>query len=465
MLLNLLKKFNYLLFLNPIHFTTANKISIFSQADNYLQNHFFTNNHFDQFYQTQLENLIANENDENTISDTDLLNTISEKQRRINQIKTDIKIFQKFYNLEETGYPDDDFFEITQKTKYCSNPDFLRLQNKFTQNQIIPNKFNTSNYITWTLSDAYFTHYLKYINPRNGLNIYQEVVNDINSIISKFGKITNLKFKFQEYNSTQNNKDITFRFAGASHGDFIVMDDSGKSVGHAFPGASESELSGKIHLDSKEGWRWRFKASSRRSKNFNPGPQYRNPPNLKAVILHMMGHVLGLQHSNDKDSMMNAMNNQNFGFSEDEESELIIPKIDVRNLRKIYLRKTLNGDMDYIDEKNSEILQSDEIITDIFHPTIIPTQEPTTMASFDYFFENLTEFFILHRTTFTILTFIFCFLFMASVFYCVYKYYQKNKPHKSQKKTVSMTRSLSHSYGRKYSRSRTDTNGDDDAFL
>ncbi len=83
------------------------------------------------------------------------------------------------------------------------------------------------------------------------------------------------------------NADIKFLFASLDHGDGVPFDGKGHILAHAFsPGEGRG---GDVHFDSDETWTG-FSSSGK--------------TNLAAVALHELGHSLGLDHSNEINSIM-----------------------------------------------------------------------------------------------------------------------------------------------------------------
>ena len=81
---------------------------------------------------------------------------------------------------------------------------------------------------------------------------------------------------------------VAIRFAGGAHGDEYAFDGAGKTLAHTFyPAPPNSEPSaGDLHLDADEDW------------------QVGGGIDIFSVVLHEMGHALGLGHSTQPGAVM-----------------------------------------------------------------------------------------------------------------------------------------------------------------
>ncbi|XP_026796408.3 matrix metalloproteinase-17b [Pangasianodon hypophthalmus] len=83
--------------------------------------------------------------------------------------------------------------------------------------------------------------------------------------------------------------DLLIDFLHGSHGDGYPFDGAGGAVGHAFF-PSDPERAGEVHLDAEEEWAFRQPASE--------------GTDAFTVLVHELGHALGLSHSSARGSVM-----------------------------------------------------------------------------------------------------------------------------------------------------------------
>lgn len=102
--------------------------------------------------------------------------------------------------------------------------------------------------------------------------------------------------------------DIDILFAHGKHGDDEAFDNVGGMVAH-----SGYPPKGVLHLDADE--MWSFDGS--------------DGVDLRYVIIHEIGHLLGLRHSRDKSSIMRK-------FYRSLASGMRLPSVDMVSIRRLY---------------------------------------------------------------------------------------------------------------------------------
>jgi hypothetical protein len=98
---------------------------------------------------------------------------------------------------------------------------------------------------------------------------------------------TNTHFTFSQLAQGDPNADINIGFHRREHGDGNPFDGAGGILAHAF-----APQDGRFHYDGDESW----------SVGAMPGAI-----DLQIVALHEIGHLLGLDHSEDEGSIMYAL--------------------------------------------------------------------------------------------------------------------------------------------------------------
>ncbi len=105
----------------------------------------------------------------------------------------------------------------------------------------------------------------------------------IESALAHWAAASSLSFERVEDGSA----DIEISFTGGSHGDPFAFDGAGGTLGHAF--FPSTPLAGQVHLCQAEAW-----STTPSEDQFD----------LFTVVLHELGHTLGLEHSLDPDAVM-----------------------------------------------------------------------------------------------------------------------------------------------------------------
>uniref|UniRef100_A0A3Q4HZN1 Matrix metalloproteinase-20-like n=1 Tax=Neolamprologus brichardi TaxID=32507 RepID=A0A3Q4HZN1_NEOBR len=174
-----------------------------------------------------------------------------------------VKDMQIFFGLNVSGRLDSDTLEVMRSPR-CGVPDVEEYSH--TQRT----RWN-KNVITY--------RYLLYTRdlPRSTVDSL------IESAFSVWARASSLTF----VRSNTRTADIMVEFASYAHGDLFPFDGPGRTLAHAFgPG---SGIGGDTHFDDAERW-------TAGETGFN----------LFVVAAHEFGHALGLKHSRNRESLINA---------------------------------------------------------------------------------------------------------------------------------------------------------------
>ncbi len=92
-----------------------------------------------------------------------------------------------------------------------------------------------------------------------------------------------IKASYEYFKNTPRG-DVTFMFAEGRHGDAMPFDAENGELSHAATLSSDNKFRGYVHLDDEEDW-------STENKLFT-------------ILVHEIGHLFGLNHSSNSDSIM-----------------------------------------------------------------------------------------------------------------------------------------------------------------
>ncbi|XP_031443162.2 matrix metalloproteinase-17b [Clupea harengus] len=194
-----------------------------------------------------------------------------------------VKAMQKFAGLEETGIADDETLRLMQ-TPRCSLPDEDRAANQPSgihdkgRNHRIKRAAASwaRRNINWWLSSY----------PRSSGLSRETVRSLVFYALRVWAEPTSLEF--HEVGGPEV-ADLQVDFLHGPHGDGYPFDGTGGAVGHAFY-PSDPNRAGGVHLDAEEEWAFRQPASE--------------GTDLFTVLIHELGHALGLSHSSARRSVM-----------------------------------------------------------------------------------------------------------------------------------------------------------------
>ena len=175
---------------------------------------------------------------------------------------------QRFLGVEPTGELSDHMLTL-MSTSRCGVPDVF----DFT---IDGRRWNKRN-LTYALVE----------DSRQAARA--EILQLLRNAFSQWAAAANLQFAESDDPDTA---DIIVRFSIREHGDGVPFDGPGGTLAHAFfPPPNGGALAGDAHFDDEETW-----------STATPAPA--GQTDLATVILHEIGHSLGLGHSSVQEAVM-----------------------------------------------------------------------------------------------------------------------------------------------------------------
>jgi len=190
-------------------------------------------------------------------------------------IQKSLSDLQAFAGLNITGKFDDATKKLVQ-TPRCGLPDVSgSMETRKRRYTLQGTKWRKST-LTWKL-----------LNDNNDGLTRKQVEDTLTTAFSRWQAITNLKFIKLELDSREL-VDIEVKFVTYYHSDPYPFDGPGGTLAHAFYPHTNEGLSGDVHFDDDE----QFTLGSPNGKN------------LLWVAVHEIGHSIGLEHSNVRESIM-----------------------------------------------------------------------------------------------------------------------------------------------------------------
>jgi hypothetical protein len=201
-----------------------------------------------------------------------------------------LKTYQKNYRLKVTGSLDSDTIKELMIPR-CGVPDPINhdtsKQAGRTEHDSKSSKFHTVSHYSffggtprWPSSKFHLTY--TFSSSVQVIDM-QELRSACSRAFQKWADVT--QFTFQEA-SEGSQADIVIGFQSGDHGDRYPFDGPGRILAHAF-----APTDGRFHYDADEKW------------STNPSA---DEVDLESVAVHEIGHLLGLDHSMDQNSIMFA---------------------------------------------------------------------------------------------------------------------------------------------------------------
>uniref|UniRef100_A0A0K0ER22 ZnMc domain-containing protein n=1 Tax=Strongyloides stercoralis TaxID=6248 RepID=A0A0K0ER22_STRER len=217
-----------------------------------------------------------------------------------NILSDSLKMFQKFSGLPETGILDDET-KLKMGEPRCGIAD-IESEDKSNVEKRSIKRWSKSS-ISYTINK--YSQKIDSISSKNGL--YEA--------FSLWSAVVPLQFYETLYNG-----DVDIRFETGKHNDPWPFDGSGGTLAHATLGPG-----GFLHFDDAENWKYV-------SGN---GNLQGNQIDYLSIATHEIGHVLGLKHSSDPNSIMTPFYKGNIDYN----GNYIKPKLsssDIQNIQNLY---------------------------------------------------------------------------------------------------------------------------------
>ncbi|XP_062855705.1 matrix metalloproteinase-17b [Trichomycterus rosablanca] len=193
-----------------------------------------------------------------------------------------LKAMQRFAGLEDTGTLDGETLRLMQSPR-CSLPDNDGSQISPVSDTEDHGRRTKREISTWTRRNINWRLRSYPVSPTLSRDITRSLVF---YALKVWAEPTLLEF--HEVGGPSG-ADLQIDFLHGFHGDGYPFDGVGGAVGHAFF-PSDSDRAGEVHLDAQEDWAFRQPASK--------------GTDTFTVLVHELGHALGLSHSSARGSVM-----------------------------------------------------------------------------------------------------------------------------------------------------------------
>ncbi|XP_047321450.1 metalloendoproteinase 3-MMP-like [Impatiens glandulifera] len=189
------------------------------------------------------------------------------------ELEAAVKKYQVFFHLNVSGVLDSKTLSL-MGTPRCGNSDHRAVQN---EQHNITKSFYSLSHTKWDKVDLIFV-----IKP----GTRSDALDPIKRALDAWDKVSALTFARGELF----NADVKFSFLARQHGDNHPFDGPGNELGHSF-----YPPNGEVHIDADENW----------VVGAVPGGY-----DIYTLVLHEIGHAIGLDHSGVESSIMWPVQNQ-----------------------------------------------------------------------------------------------------------------------------------------------------------